>query len=55
MDHAAEDLFVRGRAAMVLTTYFYLNDFFNLDFPWDVAEPPAGWSRPPCCSPWALQ
>lgn len=42
MDHAAEDLFVRGRAAMVLTTYFYLNDFFDLDFAWDVAEPPQG-------------
>lgn len=42
MDHAAEDLFVRGRAAMVLTTYFYMNDFFSLDFPWDVAEPPHG-------------
>lgn len=45
MDHAAEDLFVRGRAAMVLTTYFYLNDFFDLDFTWDVAEPPQGEER----------
>jgi multiple sugar transport system substrate-binding protein len=45
MDHAAEDLFVRGRVAMVLTTYFYMNDFFSLDFPWDVAEPPMGRER----------
>lgn len=45
MDHAAEDLFTRGRVAMVLTTYFYMNDFFSLDFPWDVAEPPMGRER----------
>lgn len=45
MDIAAEDLFARGKAAMVLTTYFYLNTYSRLRFRWDIAEPPRGRER----------
>lgn len=45
MDFAAEDLFSRGKVAMVLTTYFYMNGFHNLRFEWDVAEPPMNRER----------
>jgi multiple sugar transport system substrate-binding protein len=41
-DRLAEDLFMRGRAAMILTTYFFMNEFRYQGMDWDLLPPPMG-------------
>ncbi|UTE77427.1 extracellular solute-binding protein [Rossellomorea sp. KS-H15a] len=36
----AENLFMRERAAMILTTYYFMNEFRDHDIKWDVLPPP---------------
>ena len=36
----AEDLFMKKRAAMILTTYYFMNEFKDCGFDWDVMQLP---------------
>ncbi|MFD0867611.1 extracellular solute-binding protein [Paenibacillus residui] len=40
--NSAEHLFLMDRVAMVLTTYYYMNEFRQSDFTWNVLPVPAG-------------
>ncbi|MCD7032964.1 extracellular solute-binding protein [Metabacillus sp. GX 13764] len=40
-DHLAEDIFKKGKAGMILTTYYYLNEFRDMDLEWDIMPAPA--------------